>query len=64
MRAYYVKVLRHMLSTAVLTGFFGRRNREPTDDREVVSIMRTYYVKVIRQMFSMAVLTGFLSGAN
>jgi hypothetical protein len=26
MRAYYVKVIRHMLSTAVLTGFLGGAN--------------------------------------
>jgi hypothetical protein len=26
MRAYYVKVLRHMLSTAVLTGFLSGNN--------------------------------------
>jgi hypothetical protein len=26
MRAYYVKVLRHMLSTAILTGFFVSTN--------------------------------------
>jgi hypothetical protein len=26
MRAYYVKVFRHLLSTAVLTGFFGTTN--------------------------------------
>jgi hypothetical protein len=26
MRAYYVKVFRHMLSTAVLTGFLGGSN--------------------------------------
>ena len=26
MRAYYVKVFRHMLSTAILTGFLGGTN--------------------------------------
>jgi hypothetical protein len=45
-------------------GWSCRRNRELTDDREVVSIMRSYYVKVLRQMVSMAILTGFVGGHN